>query len=216
MRKPRRLPLEELAPFLWPPAAAPDAAFDAAAVFGNDHPVEIEVGFGKGLFLLTAATAKPDVNFLGVEVMRGLQLYVATRMAIRGLRNVRVACTDARLLLRDRVPSGSVQTVHVYFPDPWWKKRHHKRRVFNPEFVASCAKALRIGGRLSVATDVAEYFVLITELVGQEPRFRALPPPELAPAPGMDHITNFQRKAREQGRDVHAAQWERVAAPAGA
>src|SRR5205807_7068201 len=122
-------PLEELQPYLFElpkSGSGPPAPLDWRAVFGNDHPVEIEVGFGKGLFLLNAATARPDVNFAGIEIERKYQLFTATRLAVRKLGNVRVACADARLALRDHVPGASVQAVHVYFPDPWWKKRHHK------------------------------------------------------------------------------------------
>src|SRR5437868_6164023 len=124
MRRLNRLPLEELAPCLFTPP--PEAAFLSwQQTFGNDHPVEIEVGFGKGLFLLTEAQKRPDVNFFGIEIERKYQLYAATRMVKRGLANVRLACGDARRFLHDFVPHRSVQAVHVYFPDPWWKKRHH-------------------------------------------------------------------------------------------
>jgi tRNA (guanine-N7-)-methyltransferase len=214
VRRSPRLPLEELAPYLLdaPPgtlSAAP--SLDWGAVFGNDHPVEIEVGSGKGLFLLTAATGQPEVNFLGVEVVRKYQLFSATRLAKRELRNVRVVCADARMLLRDRVPPGSVQAIHVYFPDPWWKKRHHKRRVFTAEFAASCAQALRPGGRLCVATDVAEYHAVILELVAAQPTLRPLPAPEPGtPAHDLDYLTNFERKFRKQGKPIHRQQYERA------
>ncbi len=208
MRRPPRLPLEALAPYLLE-TAPPDAddlspPLDWPAVFGDGRPVEIEVGCGKGLFLLTEALARPDVNFLGVEVVRKYQLYTATRMAKRGLRNVRVACADARLLLRDRVPSASVQAVHVYFPDPWWKKRHHKRRVFTAEFVASVARALTPGGRLHAATDVESYFHIMRDLVAAEPRLRLLPSPEPAASENQLHsLTNFERKAVLRGKPVY-------------
>src|SRR5439155_12681338 len=139
VRGPVRLPLEQLQPYLFetPPTPAP---LSWAHVFGNDHPVEIEVGFGKGLFLLTESQARPGVNFFGIEIVRKYQLFTANRLAKRGLGNVRLACADARVLLRDVVPAASVQAVHVYFPDPWWKKRHHKRRLFTAEFAAACAR----------------------------------------------------------------------------
>jgi tRNA (guanine-N7-)-methyltransferase len=191
VRKSHRLPREELAPYIW---EATDAPLDWSAVFGNDHPVEIEVGSGKGAFLVAVAPVHPDVNFLGIEIVRKYQLYCATRMAIRNLHNVRMACCDARPLLRDRVPPASVQAIHVYFPDPWWKKRHHKRRVFTPEFVASCAQALEPGGRLHLATDVAQTFELMTELCAGEPRFHRLDDPQAAIGT-VEYITNFERKA---------------------
>src|SRR5207249_1421075 len=108
VRKPKRLSLEELAPYLWEPPEPPGElrqladvgilpvqAIDWRAVFGNDHPVEIEVGSGKGAFLVAVAPAHPDVNFFGIEIVRKYQLYCATRMAVRGLRNVRMAGIDA-------------------------------------------------------------------------------------------------------------------------
>ena len=213
MRKTKRLPLEEIAPYLWEEPRLTSVVLgtiDWLQVFGQNHSVEIEVGCGKGLFLLTAAMANPDVNFFGIEIVRKYQLYTATRIAIRRLPNVRVACTDARILLRDRVSPRSVQAIHVYFPDPWWKKRHHKRRVFTPEFVASCAAALKPGGMLYLATDVEEYFRLMSELCGLRPDLRETtitPPPA---ADGMDYLTNFERKARLVGQPVFRAKFERI------
>jgi tRNA (guanine-N7-)-methyltransferase len=204
VRRVKRLPLEELAPYLLavPEQAAP---LDWHAVFGNDRRVEIEVGFGKGLFLLTSAQARVDTNFVGIEILRKYQLFTATRLAKRGLRNVKLAHGDARLLLRDRVLAASVQALHVYFPDPWWKTRHHKRRVFTPAFVQECERVLVPGGRLRVATDVEDYFRLIVETVADHTQLRpAGPSPELT-----DCRTNFERKAREQGKPIFTAVYER-------
>jgi tRNA (guanine-N7-)-methyltransferase len=208
VRRARRLPLEELAPYLLP-APDPPAPIDWAALFGNDHPVELEVGFGKGLFLLTAAVANPDVNFVGVEVVRKYQLFTATRMAKRGLRNVRLACADARLFLRDCAGTASLRAVHVYFPDPWWKKRHHKRRVFTSEFAAQCERVLAPGGRLHLATDVEEYFGLMREALAPLTGLRPLPGSD-EPAGDQNYQTNFERKAREQGQPVFRAVYERL------
>jgi tRNA (guanine-N7-)-methyltransferase len=213
VRPAKRLPLEELAPYLLD-VPEPPAPLDWRAVFGNDGPVEIEVGFGKGLFLVTAATAAPDGNFLGIEIVRKYQLFAATRMAKRGLRNVRLVKADARLFLRDCVTAASVATVHVYFPDPWWKKRHLKRRVFTPEFAAECTRVLRLGGRLHVATDVEDYFHVIQELLARQTVLQPLPPPdERAPQHDLDYLTNFERKFRKEGRSIWRAVYER--SPAG-
>jgi tRNA (guanine-N7-)-methyltransferase len=221
VRKPKRLPPEELAPYTLevpgppvgrppPESAHPPEPLDWRAVFGNEGPVELEVGFGKGLFLLTAAAAQPQVNFVGVEIVRKYQLFTATRLALRKLTNVRVACTDARWFLKERVPPGSLQTVHLYFPDPWWKKRHHKRRVFTDEFVTDSERALRPGGRLSLATDVEEYYSMMRELVAGHPAFRELPPPEPSRAANdLDYLTNFERKYRLEGRPIYRAAYEK-------
>ena len=205
MRRATRLPPEQLAPYLIEPPTEP-VSFDWAAVFGNDQPVEAEVGFGKGLFLLTAGEQSPGVNFLGVEIERKYTLFTATRLAKRQLRNVRVACADAKRLFRDHLPAGSLRAVHVYFPDPWWKTRHRKRRLFSEDFVAECVRVLRPGGRLLIATDVAEYFGIMKGLLAAQPRLHELPPPEPGdPKHDLDYLTNFERKYRQEGRPIHRA-----------
>jgi tRNA (guanine-N7-)-methyltransferase len=210
MRSSHRLPLEQLAPYLLE-APEPPRTLIWSAVFGNDHPVEIEVGFGKGLFLITTAQALPERNFLGIEIIRKYQLLTATRLAKRGLSNVRLARADALAFFRAFVADESVAAVHVYYPDPWWKKRHHKRRLFTGEFVEQCARVLQPAGRLHVATDVEAYFGVMTEHLTAEPRFRRLPPPdEHAPAHDLDYLTNFERKFRKQGLPVYRAVWEKA------
>jgi tRNA (guanine-N7-)-methyltransferase len=209
VRRTPRLPLEVLAPYLLD-VPSPPAPLDWSVVFGNSRPVELEVGFGKGMFLLTSATVHPDTNFAGVEIVRKYQLFTATRLAKRGLKNVRVACADARLFLRDCVPAASLQTVHVYFPDPWWKKRHHKRRVFTPEFAQHCLRALRPGGELSAATDVQVYSVIMAEVMAELPAFHPVPPPEPGtPAHDLDYLTNFERKFRKQGKAIYRLRYQR-------
>jgi tRNA (guanine-N7-)-methyltransferase len=213
VRRASRLPLEQLAAYLLHVPTDP-APLDWRAVFGNDNPVEIEVGFGKGLFLLNAALACPDVDFVGIEIVRKYQLFTATRLAKRELKNVRVACTDAHSFLHDHVEQGSLQTLHVYFPDPWWKKRHHKRRVFTSEFVAECDRTLRPGGHLYVVTDVADYFKIITDLIVQHPGLQLLPPaPVKDPDHDLDYLTNFERKYRKEGRPIHRANYVRIESP---
>lgn len=219
MRRTTRLPLEALAPYLLEVPFAPASEgqspspqpFDWQAIFGNDHPVEIEVGFGKGLFLLNAASSCPDVNFVGIEVLRKYQLFTANRVAKRMLRNVRLACADARAVLHNHVVSGSVQAVHVYFPDPWWKKRHHKRRVFTADFVADCARILRPEGLFHIVTDVADYATIIRELLANLSAF--VPHPTPAPPTGegdLDYLTNFERKFRREGRPIHRMCYRRM------
>ena len=219
MRRGPRLSLEELAPYLLNVPYAPLPAASASersdplnwrAIFGNNNAVEMEVGFGKGLFLLTAAQAQPHVNFLGIEIVRKYQLLTATRLAKRGLRNVRVACADVRQFLPRCVAAGSLQAVHIYFPDPWWKKRHHKRRVFTAEFVAECIRVLQPAGQLHAATDVPEYAEVMSALLSQQSSLRPLPPPSPhEPAHDLDYLTNFERKFRKQGKPIHRMSYQR-------
>ncbi len=239
MRKPRRLPPEEIAPFEWHPprrfsrwgvgevgsgqrAAGSESEsgplpaahdpLDWATLFGNTNPVEVEVGMGKGLFLLTQAVERPGVNFFGIEVVRKYQQFATTRFALRKLPNVKTTCADAKALFRDFIAPASVSTVHVLFPDPWWKARHKKRRVFTPEFAADIARALPVGGKLNVASDVAEYFDVMTGILRAMPAFR-----ELAAETTTGSVeeagfqTNFERKARAQGTPVGRAWYERTA-----
>jgi tRNA (guanine-N7-)-methyltransferase len=209
VRRARRLPAEQLAPFLLP-LPDPPHWLDFAAVFGNPNPVELEVGSGKGLFLLRTAQERPGVNFVGVEIERKYQLFTATRIAKRNLTNVRLVCADARQFLRDCVSADSLHGLHVYFPDPWWKTRHHKRRVFTAEFAAQCERVLAPGGTLSFASDVEAYAQTTFDLVAALPRLHWLPPPlPGTPAHDMDYLTNFERKASQRGRAVHRGSWQK-------
>jgi tRNA (guanine-N7-)-methyltransferase len=226
VRRGPRLPLEQLTPWLvaapygrqdGPEPAAPATPAELAwgTAFGNDRPVEIEVGFGKGLFLLSAAAACPGVNFLGVEIVRKYQLFTATRLALRNVTNVRVMCADAKRVLTSHVRPGSVQAVHVYFPDPWWKTRHHKRRLFTPEFAASCARVLKPLGRLILVTDVEDYFHMASAILDAMPELRPVPaPPPTEPSHDLDYLTNFERKFRKQGKPIYRTARERVESPA--
>jgi tRNA (guanine-N7-)-methyltransferase len=215
VRKPRRLPPDQLAPYQIDAPAVHErdrtaGPLDWRAVFGNDRPVEMEVGFGKGLFLVNSALARLDVNFLGIEIVRKYQLYATQRVAIRNLTNVRTCCADAKRVLRELVVAASVAAVHVYFPDPWWKKRHKKRLLFTPDFAAEVNRVLRPGGRLHFASDVEDYFAMVTAILDGMPGFtRRAPPDEQAPSHDMDYLTNFERKSRKQGRPVYRAEYEK-------
>jgi tRNA (guanine-N7-)-methyltransferase len=217
MRRAKRLPLEDLAPYLLESPAMPKS-FDWQQVFGNDGPVELEIGFGKGMFLLNACQTCSDVNFFGIEILRKYQLYAATRFAKREIKNVRLVKADAREFLRDHVSDNSFQAIHIYFPDPWWKNRHQKRRLITADMAAQCQRTLRPGGRLYIVTDVADYFVVITELFQQHTTLQQLPPDADAtrlafkpkePTHDLDYLTNFERKFRKEGRLIYRSVYER-------
>lgn len=184
-------------------------------LFGNDRPVEMEIGVGKGRFILLAASSRPETNFLGVEYARRYLQRAIDRVAKRGLTNVRLIHTEAISFLRERVPSASLAGIHVYFPDPWPKKRHHKRRFFRPEVVAELARILIPGGLLRCATDHADYAPVIREAVESHPAFLdAGPDAALWELPGMGDytqlgVTNFEIKYLREGRPIHRFAWRR-------
>jgi tRNA (guanine-N7-)-methyltransferase len=183
-------------------------AIEWSTLYGNDNPVELEIGSGKGLFLVNAAKTKPEVNYLGIELSRKYALISAQRLARNALPNAKVWCGDARLVLAQLVPSMSLRAVHVYFPDPWWKTRHKKRRVFTASLVCEIERVLEAGGRLKVASDVAEYFGVIRALIAANPRFREEAFPERAePAHALDYLTHFERKYRQEGRTIYRTQY---------
>jgi tRNA (guanine-N7-)-methyltransferase len=213
VRKGKRLPLELLLPHLLELSDTP-TLLDLPALFGNANPVELEVGFGKGSFLLAASQAQPAINFLGVEIERGLQRYVASRLAKRRLVNVRLIRADARLFVRDYLPTGVLRAIHVYFPDPWWKRRHRKRRVFTADFVRECERILHPGGRLHLATDVEEYFKVMQRLLAEQTSLQR--EDDIAgwfSSPDGEPVTNFQRKALLQSRSIWEAVYRKAAAP---
>jgi tRNA (guanine-N7-)-methyltransferase len=178
-------------------------------VFGNDHPVELEVGSGKGLFVQNAATQNPGHNFVGLELSRKYAAKAVERVAKRRLPNVRIWQGDAKLFLARFVPASSLRAVHVYFPDPWWKARHKKRRVFGESLVADIERTITPGGDLWVATDVEEYHGVILKLVATHPRFEPRPLPEpKAPEHELDYLTNFERKYRIEGRPIFRAHYQ--------
>jgi tRNA (guanine-N7-)-methyltransferase len=223
VRNRRRLSPDELAPYVLELPAAPRARsaepggapepvrlIDWSTLFGNNHPVELEVGFGKGLFLLNAAASRPDRNFFGIEIVRKYQLYAATRIAVRNLPNVKTCCADAKRVLREYVPAGSVDTVHIFFPDPWWKHRHKKRLLFTPDFVESVLRVLAPAGRLHFVSDVADYFEMVTRTLASVTGFERLPPPDAnEPRHDMDYLTNFERKFRKEGRPIYRSLYEK-------
>jgi tRNA (guanine-N7-)-methyltransferase len=188
--------------------------FDWKIFWGNDRPVELEVGSGRGLFLLNSALAHPEVNWLGVEIEFKEGRYAARRLQKRSLPNARILGGDARDLIDRFVVDGSVQAVHVYFPDPWWKRRHHKRRLFNLDFVQQAARILPAEGRLHLWTDVGEYFSLACGIVAESELFDAPErPPERPPQNDLDYLTNFERKKRQAGETIRRAVWRRNRKP---
>lgn len=190
------------------------AALDWATFFGNDHPVELDIGCGRGMHLVNAGQQHPETNYLGIEIDYREGRHGARRLQRRRLDNVRVLGGDVFVVLHDLIRPHSVSAIHVYFPDPWWKKKHRKRRVFNDRFVGLCAQALQPAGLLHSWTDVAEYFEVISALMDNHELFEALPPPVERPAThDLDYQTSFERKKRQAGETIYRGQWRRVPVP---
>jgi tRNA (guanine-N7-)-methyltransferase len=184
------------------------ATIDWVKLFGDSNPVELEIGSGKGLFLINAAKSRPGVNYLGIELSRKYALHAAAQLARKELRNAKVWCGDARAVMGRLVLDGSLLGVHVYFPDPWWKTRHKKRRVFTSELVREIARTLEPGGELSVASDVLEYFGVIRDLIASSGRFQEQAvPAQPEPAHSLDYLTHFERKYRLEGRPIYQARY---------
>ena len=184
---------------------------DWAEVFGSSGPVEIEIGIGKGRFLLAAAQARPDVNHLGVEWANKYLRIAEARASKRGLENVRFLRVDAGELVGRAVPSASVSAYYVFYPDPWPKKRHHKRRFLQGATAEHLARTLRAGGLLHVATDHDGYWERIEPLFDEHPEFVRLPEfgGDAFPLPIDEPLTNFETKYRLEGRTRHRASWHR-------
>jgi tRNA (guanine-N7-)-methyltransferase len=209
----RPLPPTDLLPYfqtLHDFDAAGVHTFDWRELFGNARPVEIDVGSGRGMHLVSAGTAHPDRNYLGIEVDYREGRRAARRLQKRSLENVRVLGADVHVVFRNYIVPQSVDAIHVYFPDPWWKRKHRRRRVFSDQFADECARLLKPGGLLHSWTDVEEYFGVISALMDNHPLFRTLQPPaESAPAHDLDYRTSFERRKRKDGLPIYRGMWER-------
>jgi tRNA (guanine-N7-)-methyltransferase len=175
-------------------------------VFGNDHPVELEIGMGKGTFLTEQAKARPEVNFFGVEWARWFWRYASDRLRRNGCLNARTVRAEAGYFLGEFVPPAGIAVLHVYFPDPWPKTRHHKRRLIQPKFMPVVERVLAPGGRLQVVTDHQGYF---EENI--EPSVRGAAGQKVvdynrpgSAGEGEFVGTNFERKYAREGRPFYA------------
>ena len=180
-----------------------------ADLFGRAAPVEIEVGVGKGRFVLEQAVARPEIDFLALEWSLKHLRVAKERAGRRKIRNVRFYRADARHVIGHLVPESSISRVHVYCPDPWPKKRHRKRRFFTRPTVHDLELILRPGGYLNLSTDVGEYFEEICSLLRDHTALIEEADP-LFP-PGQDtNNTNYEIKYRADGRVIHRSSWRRA------
>ncbi len=177
----------------------PVFAIEPETLFGRLAPLEVELGAGKGDFIIEQAASNPDRNFLAVELAPSVARVLAVRVGRNELPNLKVARMDARTLVNLLLPDSSVTAYHIYFPDPWPKKRHFKHRLFSPLLVANLARTLGRGNAAYLATDVPEYARIILRLF-ECAGFRRV----AIAAPGAKR-SNFARKYIAEGRALFAA-----------
>jgi len=184
----------------------PSQSVHFSQIFGRNAPAHIEIGCGKGAFLLSEARAQPELDFLGIEWANKYYLYAVDRIGRWGLTNVRIIRTDVATFLPQNVPDGSVAAFHVYFPDPWPKKRHHKRRFVNPSNTDQMIRCLASGGLINIATDHVDYFEQIRRTLEAYIAAGRLLPAEFVRGAGAEcgeYVgTNYERKYLRSGKPI--------------
>jgi len=182
-----------------------DSKIDFVRIFGRRGPVHIEIGSGKGTFLLGQATALPGDNFLGIEWARKYYRYAVDRIGRWRLTNVRIIRTDAAGFITEFVPEDSIDCFHIYFPDPWPKKRHHKRRFICPANLEQLIRCLKTSGQIRITTDHADYFeqikMVLTERSDKLEEIDFIKP--AGAESGESTGTNFERKYIKDQRPIY-------------
>jgi len=197
---------------LWPRygVETADHVLDLAAVFGREARRTLEIGFGNGETLVALAAAHPECDYLGIEVHPPGVGHLLLRAQASGVANLRVICRDAVEVLRDCIAESSLDEVLLYFPDPWPKKRHHKRRIVQAGFVALVASRLRPGGVLRMATDWEPYAVQMLEVAGACPALVSESTQGgFVPRPDSRPVTRFERRGERLGHGVRELAFRR-------
>jgi tRNA (guanine-N7-)-methyltransferase len=191
--------LQELGPsFVLPFTSTP---LDAKGAFGRQAPLIVEIGFGMGQATAEIAQARPEANFLGIEVHEPGVGALLKRIGELGLLNLRIVQHDAVEVLQHMIEPSSLAGVHIFFPDPWHKKRHHKRRLIQPPLVALLASRLQAGGLLHCATDWQPYAEQMLEVLGAEPALENTAA-GYAPKPDYRPQTKFEARGLKLGHGV--------------
>jgi tRNA (guanine-N7-)-methyltransferase len=185
------------------------APLDLAAAFGRAAPAILEIGCGMGETTAAIAAAHPENDYLGIEVHTPGVGSLLKEIAVGGLTNLRVVQHDAVEVVRDMIPERSLAGIHIYFPDPWPKKRHHKRRLIQPPFVALLATRLAPGGYIHCATDWEEYAQQMLEVLSAEPLL-ANTAAGFAPRPAWRPLTKFEQRGQRLGHGVWDVIFRRV------
>ena len=185
--------------------------WDQAQMFQLCQSLEVEIGTGKGLFLQRQASAMPSTNYLGIEISLKYARFAASKLARAALTNARILHADARRTFSDHFPDGSLSGIHIYFPDPWWKKRHHKRRLLTPDFVRELTRTLVPEGIVHFWTDVAETYEAGLAALGSEQRLQGPHPVSSKEAEhDLDYQTHFERRMRLRGKPIYRSEFTRV------
>jgi tRNA (guanine-N7-)-methyltransferase len=188
----------------------PDSTIDPAAVWGRRAPLVVEIGSGQGHAIVHAATSRPDTDFLAIEVFRaGLARTMLDADRV-GARNLRLVEANAPEVLQHLLPEASVDELWVFFPDPWHKKKHTKRRLVTADFARLAAGALRDGGMLRLATDWEDYAMQMREVMSAAPDFGATFEGAWAPRFDGRVLTAFERKGARVGRDIRDLSYRRA------
>ena len=197
---------------LWPRyGLEADAPLDMAAIFGRRAPCTLEIGFGNGDVLAAMAEQQPESDFIGIEVHRPGVGRLLQKLDERQLGNVRVMREDAVQILKHCFPDNSLDRLLLFFPDPWHKKRHHKRRIVQPGFIELLSSKIRPGGCLHMATDWEDYASHMLAVMGQSAAFRNCATDDgYAPRPDYRPVTKFERRGQRLGHGVWDLLYERV------
>lgn len=190
---------------LWPQFGIDDGddMLDLNQIFGRTAPTVFEIGFGNGSSLAEMAEKQPDTNFIGVEVHRPGVGHLLKLIQEKNLTNLRIACTDAVELLKDRIADKALDRLQLYFPDPWHKKRHHKRRIIQPAFVSLLTEKIKPGGYLHMATDWQHYAEQMLDDLSQNDQFiNSADDGSYIARPDYRPLTKFEQRGHKLGHGV--------------
>lgn len=197
---------------LWPKYGVEygEQQLDLNRLFGRDAPRMIEIGFGTGDALLAFAQSHPDMDCLGIEVHRPGAGHLLRHMQAQHLQNIRVSCHDAVEVLANQIPANSIDAVQIFFPDPWHKSRHHKRRLIQTTFADILVRVLKPGGILRLATDWQDYADHMRAVLDVHPDLQNVSVTTgFSVRPGDRPVTRFERRGRRLGHDIWELEYQR-------
>jgi tRNA (guanine-N7-)-methyltransferase len=181
----------------------PQVNYNFTAVFGRDAPLIVEIGFGNGDSLASMAAANPDIDYIGIEVHRAGVGHLMMLLDQQGLTNVRIYCHDAIEIIEQKVPDNRLTGLHLFFPDPWHKRKHNKRRIVRPSFVELLVKKLKVGGYFHAATDWQDYAEAMLDVLSAGERlYNTSPTGDYCERPDYRPLTKFEQRGLRLGHGV--------------